>query len=159
MLFRSQATMGINVFCQRLMVSPAGPQVEDDEVLATLPSLRLQLIRLEYAAAGADGAGHLLRTAREGAAAEVERLLRLPLRPDCSQAEIANQDGNTALTLASGHGHLDVARLLCEAGADTDKANQTGNTALIAASDLGHLDVARLLCEAGADTEIGRAHV
>ena len=43
-----QATQGIGVFCQRLIISPAGPQVEDHEVLITLPGLRLQLVRLEY---------------------------------------------------------------------------------------------------------------
>ena len=41
------------------------------------------------------------------------------------------QDGATALMLASANGHLEVARLLCEAGADKDKAMQDGATALI----------------------------
>ena len=146
---RVQAAHGIGVFRQRLIISPAGPEVEGNEVLADLPGLILQLIRLEYVDDAADGVRHLLRAAGEGAAPEVELLLRLPLRPDCRQAE----DGTTALMLASDNGHLEVVRLLCEAGADKDKAMHDGGTALIGASYNGHLDVARLLCEAGADKD------
>ena len=141
-----QASHGISIFCQRLLVSPAGHQVEDHEVLATLPGLRLQLMRLEYADADPDGRRRLIMAAAEGKAPEVERLLRLPLRPDCL-------DERTALMAASELGHLEVARLLCEAGADTDKAMQDGCTSLIMASRNGHLEVARLLCEAGAEKD------
>ena len=42
--------------------------------------------------------------------------------------------GTTALILASMEGHLEVVRLLCEAGADKDKANQGGMRALTVAS-------------------------
>ena len=55
---------------------------------------------------------------------------------------------------ASECGHLQVVRLLCEAGADKDKANQDGDTALMIASADGRLEVARLLREAGADKDI-----
>ena len=144
-----QASQRISIFCQRLLVSPAGCQVEDHKVLAALPGLRLQLIRLEYAEDDADGLRWLLRAAGEGEAPEVERFLRLPLRPDCSR----DKDGATALMAASQNGHLEMARLLCEAGADKDKASQDGASALISASINGHLDVARLLCEAGADKD------
>ena len=50
-----QATLGINVFRQRLIISPAGPQVEDHEVLATLPGLLLQLVKLPYRDDDQDG--------------------------------------------------------------------------------------------------------
>ena len=105
-------------------------------VLAALPGpgLRLQLIRLEYADDDVDGVGRLLRAAGEGAAPEVERLLRLPLRPDCRRAN----DGYTALMLASQNGHQQVVQLLCEAGADKDKAAKDGDTALMLASANGH---------------------
>ena len=87
-----QATLGVNVFCQRLIVSPEGRQAEDrkarqaedHEVLATLPGLRLQLVRLEYADHSEDEVEHLLRAAGEGMAPEVEQLLRRPLQPDCT---------------------------------------------------------------------------
>ena len=143
---RVQATQDINIFRQRLVISPAGPQAEDHEVLAALPGLRLQLIKLEYAD-DKDAVDSLLRAASEGAVPEVERLLRLPLWPDCCQGF------GTPLLLASARGHLEVAQLLCEAGADKDKAMQEGDTALLAASRNGCLEVARLLVEAGADKD------
>ena len=44
----------------------------------------------------------------------------------------------TALIRASFHGHVDVARVLLEAGADKDGENNEGETALMkAASKLG----------------------
>ena len=152
-----QATQGISVFCQRLLVSPVGHQVEDHEVrqaedhelLATLPGLRLQLIKLEYADDDEDRVGHSLHAAGEGVVHEVEALLRQPHRPSCTRAE----DHATPLILASRGGHLEVVRLLCKAGADKDKVDDRGSAALRWASELGHLDVARLLGEAGADKD------
>eukprot|EP00972_Heterocapsa_arctica_P006192 910600-Heterocapsa_arctica.AAC.1 len=55
--------------------------------------------------------------------------------------------------IASVDGHLEVVRLLCEAGADKDKAHTHGHTAVHFASVNGHLEVVRLLCEAGADKD------
>ena len=42
------AAQSVGIFRQRLIISPAGREVKDDEVLATLPGpgLRLQLVRL-----------------------------------------------------------------------------------------------------------------
>ena len=145
---RVQATQGINRFRQRLIISPAGPQVKDHEVLATLSGLRLQLIRLECTDDDEDEIGKLLHAAEEGVAPEVERLLRLPLKPDCT----LDKFGATALMLASRWGHLEVVRLLSEAGADKDKAG-FGETGLIWASICGHLEVVQLLCDAGADKD------
>ena len=146
---RVQAAWGVNVFRQRLLLWPAGPEVEDHQVLATLPGLRLQLVRLQCPDADADGIRHFLHAAGEGAAPEVERVLRLPLQPDCSQGP----ERHTPLILASDNGHPEVVRLLCEAGADKDKTGDRGATPLMRASDNGHLEVVRLLCEAGADKD------
>ena len=131
-----QAAQGIGVFRQRLIISPAGPQVEDHEVLGTLPGLRLQLLKLEYADGNEDEVGQLQRPAGLGVVPEVERLLRLPLRPDSMLVE----DDATVLILASVNGHLEVVRLLSEAGADKDKADQYGVMALMPASQYGHLE-------------------
>ena len=59
----------------------------------------------------------------------------------------------TALMYASQNRHLEVVRLLCEAGADKDKADQDGHTSLILASQAGHLEMVRLLSEGGADKD------
>ena len=145
---RVQATQGINIFRQRLVIPPLGHQAEDHEALASFPGLLLQLIKLEYAD-DRDKVGRLIRAADTGAAPEVEQLLRLPFDPDCTRAE----DNATPLTLASRGWYLEVVRLLCEAGADKDKEIEMGVTALILASDNMHLELARLLCEAGADKD------
>ena len=42
---------------------------------------------------------------------------------------LADQDGDTALMLASEEGHVEVVGLLLEAGADKDSANNDGKTA------------------------------
>ena len=49
------------------------------------------------------------------------------------------------------YGHLEVVRLLVDAGADKDKVNKFGSTPLYVASDYGHLEIVRLLVEKGAD--------
>ena len=57
---------------------------------------------------------------------------------------------DTALIMSYRAGHLEVARLLCGAGADKDKAVQDDATALIMSFRCGHLGLARLPLEAGA---------
>ena len=46
---RVQATQGIGIFRQCLLVLPEGHEAEDNEVLAALPGIRLGLIRRVYA--------------------------------------------------------------------------------------------------------------
>ena len=53
-------------------------------------------------------------------------------------------------------GHLDVAELLLDRGADVGQANTYGVTALMAACQEGHRDVAALLLDRGAD--VGQAN-
>ena len=56
--------------------------------------------------------------------------------------------------LAAASGHLEVARVLLDAGADHNAASQDGLTALIAAARHGHLEVVQLLLEAGSDKKV-----
>jgi ankyrin repeat protein len=58
---------------------------------------------------------------------------------------------STPLHLASGRGHVDVARILLEHGADATHHDELGLTPLHRASQHGHLEVVRLLLEHGTD--------
>jgi ankyrin repeat protein len=56
----------------------------------------------------------------------------------------------TALTRAAHFGHLEVARLLLDAGANPSLENSNGDTPLMDAAEHGHLEVLRLLLARGA---------
>jgi len=58
--------------------------------------------------------------------------------------------GDTALTLASIKGSLDIIRLLLDAGADIDKKNSDGKTPLICAAVCGHMELVRFFSGKGA---------
>ena len=60
-------------------------------------------------------------------------------------------DGRTALHRAAGGGHLAIARLLLEKGADIEAKDKYGTTALHFAASSGDEGLVRLLIEKGAD--------
>ena len=64
---------------------------------------------------------------------------------------LLDNHGWTALTIASQFGHVEVVRLLLEAGADMNLVDNHGWTALTIASSNCQVGVVRLLLEAGAD--------
>ena len=59
--------------------------------------------------------------------------------------------GRTALIIAAVEGHLEVVRMLVEAGSDLNIVDAEGSTALSLARSYGNLDVAALLEQAGAN--------
>ena len=60
-------------------------------------------------------------------------------------------DGSSPLHLASQAGHVDIAQMLIDRGAEVSAQTKNGSTALHLASENGHVDLARMLIERGAD--------
>ena len=58
-------------------------------------------------------------------------------------------NGQTPLSSASDAGHVEIVRLLLEAGAEKDVADSDRRTALNNASHAGHDEIVGLLLEAG----------
>ncbi len=61
-----------------------------------------------------------------------------------------HQSGSVPLSVAALHGHLDIARLLIEHGADVSATNRDGNTPLHTAAFLGRTEMVKLLIGKGA---------
>ena len=70
----------------------------------------------------------------------------------------SREDRHRALALAAQHGHLEIVRLLMDAGEDPNRFNPEGNhahsTPLHQAVAADHMDVVRLLVERGARLDI-----
>ena len=64
-----------------------------------------------------------------------------------------NNNGNTALILASLDNYVEIVELLLNAGADIDKQNNKGNTALFYASKDNNIEIVKLLLNADADID------
>ena len=97
---------------------------------------------------------HHLRTRQyelERACGVTERSVASPF-PGVPSYKV-DQLGCTPLYTASDKGHLEIVRLLVDAGADKDKVTKSGLTPLYVASQRGHLEVVRLLVNAGADKD------
>ena len=73
-------------------------------------------------------------------------------------ANASPEDRHLALTLASGSGHVEVVRLLLDAGEDPNRYNPVGahshTTPLHQAAGAGHYAVVRLLVERGARLDL-----
>ncbi|CAE7558592.1 Ank2 [Symbiodinium natans] len=143
-----QAKCGVPRFRQKLLRED-GTALEDGDSLQATYLTYLQLVVLPLPReASPEDAEDLAKAAEDGSLRQLEDMLRKPLDPDLMFA------GKTSLSLAACKGHLDVARLLLEAGADKDKVTDGGwirTTALGLAAGEGHVDVVCLLLQARAD--------
>jgi ankyrin repeat protein len=72
-----------------------------------------------------------------------------------ADASVINDEGNSALTLAAGRGHVALIAPLVAAGAVIDGRDGDGVTALWTAARAGRTDVAEALLKAGADPDLG----
>ena len=66
-------------------------------------------------------------------------------------ANATGNNGGTPLHLAAQEGHVDLARMLLDKGAEVDARDAKGETPLHRATEKGHTDVAGLLLARGAD--------
>ncbi|OLQ11117.1 Kinase D-interacting substrate of 220 kDa [Symbiodinium microadriaticum] len=112
--------------------------------------MHLQALVLEFSDASHAQRIELDDAARCGLLHEVEALLQLPMDPDV----VLNEYGHTPLMQASGNGHVEIVRLLLEAGAQKDALDCDGTTALIWAAHDGRDSVVEVLLEAGVQKDI-----
>ncbi|CAE7366960.1 unnamed protein product [Symbiodinium natans] len=125
-----------------------GTNLDDADELGS--PLELHLVLLSFAGTSQTQANDLVAAARAGSVDKVEAMLRLPQDPN-----LADEDDRRPILEASGGGHVEVVRLLVEAGADKDVPDVDGCTALsLAAAEVGCIEVVRLLVEAGADKDL-----
>jgi ankyrin repeat protein len=101
----------------------------------------------------------MIKAAKKGDAAAVKQLLKL----DKELTNARDTDGSTPLHCASWKGHVEVVRVLLDAGADINAKSQNehyGDTPLHAASHGNQRDVVKVLIERGANlnskNKIGR---
>ena len=133
--------VGCSRFQQRLFSDEV--ELQDDMPLRPLPSLQLVVLPFCASDPGSDRERELLDGCRYNKVIDVERLLQEPQDPN----------GYVYLDVAAKNGHLEVVRLLLEAGANKERKGKTGATALILAAETGRLEVVRLLLQAGADKD------
>jgi len=94
-----------------------------------------------------------LRDARAAARVAEGAGYSLPANPANNYADVNARErlyGRTALMIAALEGHLEVARLLIEAGSDLNVVDEENSTALSLARSYNNLDVAAFLESAGA---------
>ena len=91
----------------------------------------------------------LLKAVKDGNIALVQKLL-----DDGTDVNIQDNDGSTALTMASTYRHIDIVKLLLNHGANPNIQNFDGGTALMKASLHGRTNIIELLLNRGADPNI-----
>ena len=118
----------------------------EDEESITSP-LDLQLILMNHLPPDEERDASFAESCRAGRVDEVVENLKAPQNPNV----VSNR--GTALTWAATNGQEEVARLLLEAGADTEWKDDFESTALRLAAFNGHGEVVSILLEFGADME------
>jgi ankyrin repeat protein len=118
-------------------------------MLKRLFTLSLLLTLSQVHAAGSANSQEeiFIKHVEAGNMVEVEKLLDSGVNVNFKRSG----DGGTALIIASGKNHLDVANLLVSRGANVNLSNQNGWTPLMAAVSRGSYPIAIFLLEKGAD--------
>ena len=127
----------------RLRLLNDSGEMPDNEIL--VPPLDLRLLKMNLCLSDEAEDERFREACRDGRLDEVETRLKKLQDPN-----VATTEGRSALLLAAEQRHLEVVRLLLEAGACCDPANRNGATPLHFASMRGHLEMVRLLLGASA---------
>ncbi|CAE7033669.1 KIDINS220 [Symbiodinium sp. CCMP2592] len=136
-------------FRQRLFLR--GDLLEDAFELATSADMVLEFVVLDFANVSPRKVEKLIRAARSAKLSKVESMLQLPQDPN-----LTSQSGKTALASAVSANHLEIARVLVEAGSRVDAAvSHYGLTPLsIAVTGRGgSVAMVQFLLEAGANID------
>jgi ankyrin repeat protein/F0F1-type ATP synthase delta subunit len=80
------------------------------------------------------------------------------IRPDVSDVDDPDQDGDTALHQAALYGHTECVKFLAENGAGVDFPNLKGRTSLMDAAAAGYKNTVQCLLEHGADPTLVDKH-
>lgn len=94
----------------------------------------------------------LSQAAKNGDIEEVRRLLAG--REDPNRREALGSTGFASLHWAAVYGHAEIARLLLDAGADTEARSEHEHTPLMVALQKRHVEVLQLLLERGATPHV-----
>ena len=121
---RLQGLCGLPSFRQQLLHD--GAVLDDETKLARLElPVDLQLVLLSFGSGSLKQRNDFSFAVARGRTSEVQRMLQIPQDPN-----LADEVGETPLLVATKHGHVEVALLLLEAGADVNLPNRRGWTAL-----------------------------
>lgn len=114
---------------------------------------------LDLDAAGPGGITPLMAASYNGFTSIVASLLTSSMRKDGGvSVDMMNEDGATALWLASEANAKEIVTLLLSHGSDPNRKCVEGTTALWVAAQEGHLDVCRLLVASGAQVDCPGDH-
>ncbi|CAE7226718.1 ANKHD1, partial [Symbiodinium sp. CCMP2456] len=141
-------------FRQRLFLQ--SDLLEDAFELATSTDMLLEFVVLDFVDVSLRQVKALIRAAKSAKLSEVESMLQLPQDPN-----LISRSGETALAHAVAKNHLEIARVLVEAGSHVDAAvGACRSTPLFIAVNVpgGGVAMVKFLLEAGASIESKNAY-